>query len=255
MALAPQTLFHFTESFEGLKDILSSNFKLSYAKEHIYGLTEELVIRTPMVSFCDLRMSEIKDHIGNYGNYGIGMKKSWAIKNNLNPVLYLSNKSQISEYILKLINEFPAVKQSAHENTILSKYIVQATEISGYIKNYSGPLERKGKIISENYIFADEREWRYKLPFEKVLEEFTNNNFIGFTTDMITTKEQLNQRVNHIRLEFEPEDISYIIVNDDKELVPLINHIKVVKGDGFTANVVSRLQSRIITVEQIMKDF
>ena len=88
MALYPNILFHFT-SKKPLYDILSSTFKVSYARERILGGNRIKEFAVPMVSFSDLRLSELKDNIGTYGKFGIGLTKEWAINNGLwfNPLL------------------------------------------------------------------------------------------------------------------------------------------------------------------------
>ncbi len=83
MALHPSILFHFTKSFDNLKAILLEAFKPSYANETIRGKKKdgsEFVkeFAVPIASFCDLRVSELQEHIENYGSFGIGLTKEWA---------------------------------------------------------------------------------------------------------------------------------------------------------------------------------
>jgi hypothetical protein len=105
MALYPNILFHFTTK-KSLETILNSTFKVSYARERILGgnLTKEFAV--PMVSFSDLRLSELKDNIGTYGKFGIGLTKDWAINNGLNPVMYASQNSLFTENFMTGIEEF-----------------------------------------------------------------------------------------------------------------------------------------------------
>ena len=98
MPLSSNTIIHFTKTSEALKGILQTNFKIKYCQENI-KLQEELHYAAPMVSFCDIPLSQIKDHIGKYGAYGIGLTKEWAQKNKLNPVLYIQSDSFLSESI------------------------------------------------------------------------------------------------------------------------------------------------------------
>ena len=71
MGLSPSTLFHLT-SKTGLKGILKDNFKLKYCLEKIDHTEMPVELAIPMVAFCDIKISEIKDHIDKYGSYGIG---------------------------------------------------------------------------------------------------------------------------------------------------------------------------------------
>ena len=84
--LYPETLFHFTDK-EGLFGILATNFRVTFSLERIAcrpiggeigstepaGLFINRVFGAPMVSFCDLRLSELRVHMRDYGQYGIGM--------------------------------------------------------------------------------------------------------------------------------------------------------------------------------------
>jgi hypothetical protein len=86
--LYPSIIFHFT-SKEGLYGFLEENFKLSYARECVEGPSEEnTVFGVPMVSFCDLRLSELRQHMAQYNQYGIGLTKEWAYRQGLNPVYF-----------------------------------------------------------------------------------------------------------------------------------------------------------------------
>ena len=76
-SLHPEILFHFT-SKDALYGILKETFKVYYSLERISGKSKPLEFGVPMVSFCDLKLSELKTHIENYGKYGIGLTKEWA---------------------------------------------------------------------------------------------------------------------------------------------------------------------------------
>ena len=98
MALSSDTLIHFTNSKEALKGILADNFKIKYCQETIKLHGVEEVLHIPMVSFCDIPLSQIKNHISSYGNYGIGLSKKWALKKRLT-VHILSEKRRVREWI------------------------------------------------------------------------------------------------------------------------------------------------------------
>jgi hypothetical protein len=249
MAQYPSTLFHFTDR-ESLYDILSSTFKVSYAREKILGGSNKKEFAVPMVSFSDLRLSELKDNIGSYGKFGIGLKKSWAIQNGLNPVMYVSNESFFTENFMDGIDDFFNITinytdfsgkyEKAYNNTI---------NTLRYMKNYSGTLTRSNGVTVKDFIFANEREWRYVPRISESILPFAP---IG----KIRTKKQkseYNENASHIRLGFTPDDINYLIVENDSDINNLINHLRRVKN-GFEPDIIDKLASRILTYEQINKD-
>jgi Putative abortive phage resistance protein AbiGi, antitoxin len=249
MALYPDILFHFTTK-QSLENILSETFKVSYARERIHGGRKRKEFAVPMVSFSDLRLSELKKNIGTYGKFGIGMTKEWAIRKGLNPVMYASKESLFTanfisgiEDLFKLVaksNDTTGRFETAYNNTI---------NTLRYIKNYKGDLIRPDKPIMRNYVFANEREWRYVPPI--------SDDYLAFVSiDRIETSEQkaeFNSQVEHLKLSFQPDDIKYLIVETESDINPLITHLRQVKN-RFLADTLDRLASRILTYEQIEND-
>lgn len=251
-SLYPEILFHFTGK-KGLYSLLKNTFKVSFAREKIIGSKRTREIGVPMVSFCDLKLSEIKSHMKKYGYYGIGLTKEWANKNGLNPVLYISRHSQFTDGLLSGLDGIHAHKRRIEKLGIsskLSKDYINIYNTYRFIKNYEAPLKRKGRPVIENYRFADEREWRYVPPLD------TPNLSPFVPVSKIRTsgkKDALNKSIEHVRLKFDPEDIRYLIVEKDEEILQLINHLKKVKS-RFDSETLSRLTSRILTADQIDRD-
>lgn len=249
MALYPNILFHFTNR-NSLFKILESNFKISYARERIIGGINTLKFAVPMVSFSDLRLSELKDNIGTYGKYGIGLTKDWAIKCGLNPVMYASQNSYFTEnFINGVENYFNLVMKINDDTGRYEKAYNNTINTLRYIKNYKADLIRPGKKTVKDYVFANEREWRYVPKISENILSFVN-------IDKIQTNEQktdLNSKLNHLRLEFQPEDIKYLIVRKESDIINLINHLRRIKN-RFSNETIDQLASRILTYEQIEKD-
>jgi len=252
MALSSNSILHFTRSFEYLKGILRENFKLGFCKERIKFVGKERFLMVPMVSFCDIPLSEMKNHISSYGSYGIGMTKGWAKKNHLNPVLYIEDISYLCHsfeaiYQADIIgNKVDFDKWPEHNKQIL--------DILRYIKSYQGDLMRKGKETTLNYRFSDEREWRYVPPIESgfpmaipagYFENEKNKEMVALA----------KEKVSNEFLEFSPNDIKYLIVEKEDEIHPLVQFLNETKGKNYSLHDVQRLTTRIITSEQIKTDF
>jgi predicted DNA-binding ArsR family transcriptional regulator len=67
-------------------------------------------------------------------------------------------------------------------------------------------------------------------------------------------KEEFNRQINlHVSLDFELNDIKYLILKTDKEISQLISHLRKANSH-IDPNIVDRLTSRIVTAEQIETD-
>jgi len=99
MAISTNSVIHYTRNFENIKGILSrQGFKLKYCIENMDLVTiPNNSYAVNMVSFCDIPLSEIKNHIDSYGSYGIGLTKNWAKAMGLNPVLYIEKESYLAK--------------------------------------------------------------------------------------------------------------------------------------------------------------
>lgn len=271
--LYPETLFHIT-SKDGLFGILASNFKITYSLERIHCLdhqeghadpeaygeledSKELVETTedapineefgaPMVSFCDLRLSELRVHMRDYGRYGIGMSKEWAIRRGLNPVYYVSSRAELVKRFIKSVK---LLHSKIGQDKQLEEAYHDFLNLHRYMKNYEGPLHRKTGLVRENHRFANEREWRFVPTIDNLAYSFASKK------DMLdpTAKKVLDDRFAHQPLRFGPEDINYVIVKTDTERAEIIEHIANVK-EKYPEHQRVRLMSRILTADQIDYD-
>lgn len=251
-SLHPTILFHFTKRKKALFGILKNTFKPSYARERIYSLNDHRDLAIPMVSFCDLKLHDIKDHIANYGSYGIGLTKDWANRNGLNPVLYTNKDCPlVADLMRAFTNLFNHTEQirNAIEYTAMADNILMIQNIYRYIKNYEGPLTRRGKIVDKKYRFADEREWRYVPPIN-------TPDIMGFlqmsAVDTAAKKRLWNRRIIY-KLSFQPDDIRYIIVKNDDDIDQMLRYLRRVKS-RYNEETIHRLSSRILTTYQINND-
>ncbi|MDD2828347.1 MAG: abortive infection system antitoxin AbiGi family protein [Sulfuricurvum sp.] len=250
MGLSSNSIIHFTSTKDSLKGILSNDFHVKYCIEDVILGDKNTTYIAPMVSFCDIPLSEVKNHIENYGSYGIGLSKEWAIKQRLNPVVYVEKKSFFSESLLELF-------RSTYDAQMHETKATHGLQVFSHIKNYESDLFRKNKEPKRNYRFSDEREWRYIPSYSDAFDD-EEKRFSFPSKKEFQTPEQkayYNDRIKHLKLMFEPNDIKYIIINDESEIGEFIDFLRHVKGKNYSLHDVERLTRRIITTEQIYSDF
>lgn len=247
MRLHSNSLFHFTNK-AGLLYILKNNFVPCYCKERLAVEKINYDYWVPMVSFCDIPLSQIKSHIKEYGKYAIGLNRKWVNRNKLNPVFYYKEKTFFFDNYYKLLTSLEG--KSFINNT-------KAKELNNYyfafFKPYRGvdirpekDKEKNEKIENKKQktkIFYDEREWRY---VPKGLKE---NEYIILDRDY----NKLNKQLNNYKLTFEPDDISYIIIEKEEERQEFVQDIWERK-ENYSEEKKLILITKIISSEQILND-
>jgi hypothetical protein len=209
----------------------------------------------PMVSFCDIPLSQIRKHVRYYGHYAIGLTKEWGIENNICPVLYTHNKSELSHRIKTLF--IKAIEQKHFKEKYFRDNFESWIKFSYFVKPYEGLLWRGDNYLNEKIIFYDEREWRFypDIPIwdQKGVEEvhsFLNKE--AFIED--DKRQKANKVIEKFKLSFEPKNIKYIIVDKEDEIYDMVNKVTQLKSD-YNYKDVQVLATRIISLEHIFEDF
>ncbi len=244
MRISSSSLIHFTKKKDALKGILNEDFKVKFCLEKIHTPIGEMFNAIPMVSFCDIPLSGLKEHIEKYGDYAIGLKKSWGQKNGLNPVLYVDKSSSLANNAHSSLRALLSGK-AVSDFTELENNLA---DVVRYMKNYEAHLLTQ-KLDIPDYRFADEKEWRYVPSINDAKLVLNGKYYNG------KKKQEVNDQISHLRLKFKPSDISYIIVKNDSEIGEFIKVLKESKGKNYSYDDVEILMTRIITKEQIINDF
>lgn len=99
MNLSASSLFRFVTKFEYLKEIVTEGFGFrpcveemtigSYENDifHRLGVVSD-ELHSLAICFCDIPLSQSRDHRTQYGNYAIAMTKDWAMRNQVTPIRY-----------------------------------------------------------------------------------------------------------------------------------------------------------------------
>lgn len=247
-------LFHFTDKLEYLQNILENKFLPRYCPE--YGPYEEVTegnpepphYARPMVCFCDLPFSLIKNHLKLYGHYGIGLKKEWGMMCRKSPVLYTYKKASTLETLRGLnsrlqIEGGPA-QGDPHSLTLMRWFM-------SFVKPYEGPCWRREKYRGK-VRFYDEREWRFAPLFMwDITEESDVPIQVKYKPGM--DLEDYNSRIaHHFHLPFTTAHIEYIILDEESEKSDMVKKVREFKelnpGDNDT------LITKITTAKRILED-
>lgn len=237
MAISSNTLFHFFGEYNYLKQSIEEGLWPRYCIEKKWK-GKDLAI--PMFCFCDIPLSQIKDHIdekNGYGCYGIGVTKEFAMDNKITPVTYLSQESFLMNKILNFLTTFNSPSVNHKEMDFREMMLYYLKKVSGF----NNEEERSRK-------FYNEREWRYipEITQDVHLEILSGN----YNKDKVIRC--LSTKTEKCKLALKPKNIVYIIVKNESEINDMID---VLKNSFGTDKNLPKLYTRIITVKQIIEDF
>lgn len=271
MSLSANTLFHFT-SFESLKGILENGFYPSCSIEQQYFGEFVTPIAIPMVSFCDIRLTQIKDHIQYYQPYGIGIKKEWGIKKGINPVFYILKDSYPLLAARKILIETYLERMKVDKLSFQSFEFLQTYRILQlfcfFKHNLSQRWDKKKLEFSDKAVdFYDEREWRFvsELYTEKQINEIISKSSIPLAFISATTydKNDLKQFAEEIEkfnkilklnpLTFLASDIKYLVVETEEEVKELVKFLSTSPRHKDSPDL-ELLYSKITTIKNIEQD-
>jgi len=245
--LSANTLFHFTSSVELLKSIIENGLYPRYCRETIYVSAQvgcaQAEVCMPMISFCDIPLSQICDHVTKYGRYAIGLTKEWGLKKGVCPVLYYREGDRSYDAFLRSLD----LANKTGDDFTHNGLVTNLAELGFLFKLYEGISPKNGKITR----FYDEREWRYIPPLAQTMPDFLMD--LGDFSDA-TKRQEKNNRFEKYHLTFEPSDIRYVVVRGQDDIGDIVQYIESHKIEYSPKDVVL-LTAKIITTKQILDDF
>ena len=150
------TFFHFMNRYNFLKEIIKDkklypryceeDFNLLNLQNFHFIRRFNLLnldfkqIRIAMKCFCDIPLHKVDSHRKTYGDYCIGLTKSWGIKNGLQPAIYYNPNCGISQSIKKSFDA--AIRYSENDENL-----DEVAEIINTILKYLKCINGKDLII------------------------------------------------------------------------------------------------------------
>ena len=151
-------LYHCT-SLNALTSIFQSRaFLPFFCLEEASYLKNSVRFAFAVVCFADLRSSELKEHMTNFSSeVYVKMSKDWAIRKNVSPVTYYSEKSTLSSAIYRALIDYAVKRRKELE------IFYPVNLMLGLLKQYRGHYYDKNlkAFSSREVCFYLEREWRY----------------------------------------------------------------------------------------------
>ena len=265
MAVCANSIIHYTSTFDNLISILKNGFYPHYCRETIIEdrFEEEDILvdfYVPMVCFCDIPFTQVKKHSATYGIFAVGLRKEWARKTDINPVLYLCKETSRLQILIKqLMHNLASLSHlgTSSEFSLFFSIREQVETLLTMIKNERGHFY-KNNHCEKNVSLYEEREWRYVPPYIITGEEAYRCKIVqkeneSFIISEISRYNKVLKQEMH-RLKFGIDDISYIIVESEEYIDRLIKELKDIFKESPQSKI-ERLLTRINTFDRIESDF
>lgn len=239
------TLFHFTKTLDNLEGILINGFFPRYSPEDMEWVKDSKMkfIAFPIVCFCDISLLRITEHVEFYGSFGIGMDKDWALLNGLNPVLYVTGTSPVSQSIPKAVESGNVVRKKSNDDS----YLNHARCTVAFTKPISGTTLVNNKPVPKD--FYPESEWRYLARDGGVIEYLLQESF-NDSAQLQSANQIAKEKAT---LQFTPKDVRYLLVRSDADIPNLVDFINT-SMDRHPAADLKVLLTRIVSLDTIHRD-
>ena len=237
----------------------------------IHKLTEKLLITGVGEVYNSLSEDEKVEILNNithpdfYGSFAIAFSKGWGEKKKLQPVHYLNEESRYTAEFSKLFNDI------LKSDEIIDEYSDDIINRLSFIKPIRGILNRKYdrnniEKVDIEFLknFHDEQEWRYVpsadvLKGKKMESVIANPNVLKFDISVINVNLMMEE-YRSLWLEFNYDEIRYIIVPDSYSRTEIINTIMDIPSDKFENYDQELIQkyimiSKILVLDEIRKDW
>lgn len=247
MELSSNVFWHQTD-YNGLRGIIKDKgLFYSYSREDLRAYKGHK-IGFPMISLCDLPLSQFDDYIDKYGGYCIGFSHEWGVENGFNPVWYNFMGTEGSLYQI-LVSQM----QPTYEETY---------NLLSSIKPYEGTLYRKDKSY-ENYRFYDEREIRRVPAYNQLIDNDLSPMLFGVEYDEFKSARKAQGKKPYLeelgKINVEYSDIKFIIVKEEYQIEKIYRELDISYGlsasnKGESGIVKTKHYVPILTYKQIKED-
>lgn len=224
--LQPDTLFHFMERVEWLIEIIKNKFMPArYCQEDIKYLNIKDIerIAIPMRCFCDIRLHDLQDHTKYYGACGLAFPKHWGMSKGIQPIHYINPHSRLRQDLSEVFSN-SLTNKSKRESQLQRKLKNYMLHEIMYTKPDSGNSRNRITKAEDRKCFTDECEWRF-IPDLSPISYPQVVVCDGMNTDYITKLTKSLVAFKDVALNFEYEDIKYLIVESNDDFVQLTKAI------------------------------
>ena len=222
--LSSTTLFHFTSSLDVIQKILLGGIKYGLFAEKLPKGNLAYFVRG--ISFCNIPLSMISEHVEWYGHYAIGIKRSALRALGASPVFYVHSDTR----------KYPSGKDADIE--LLNNPFLC------YLKQHLGYQYHRVKNSYLRKSFYDEKEWRI-FAGTPTIDRYTSLvNLEGIRRH----KDLLTPSISPLRINLDM--IGYIILDSSSDFAPFDSFLKT----NFPAERDNYL-TKILFYSQIRKDF
>ena len=213
------------------------------------------------------RVQHQNTHFDFYGGFAIGFSKDWSERKRLQPIHYLNTESAYSNHFERLLPVALAADDLPDE------YVDDVLYRLAFIKPLRGIMQRnfdrgEGKVVKVDIYknFHDECEWRF-VPEHTVTESLDLSYVIANPqivkngdTVWEMNKSLEDERYHPLWLDFDYDDIRYLIVPDNGHRIDLISAICEIPENKFSGDADADLQkkiliSKILVLDEVRRDW